>query len=321
MFRDQILNLFPTEVRKLFIPLTDKDFMSLQEIRLRCEKPIGLLYDGEEYGINHQGLCDYNASTVLSTKDLETTIQYMSKYSLYALESDLKQGFMTLEGGHRLGVSGQVVVENGYVKSIIYISSLNLRICHEVVGCSDKIMNFIVDTRKDKIAKTLIVSPPKCGKTTLIRDIARNLSDGWGNFKGCNVGIVDERSEIAGCYKGIPQSNVGLRTDVMDKCPKAEGMRMLIRSMSPRVIIVDEIGRQEDYDAIQDALCAGVSVISSIHANSIEECMSKPILGDLIRMRYFERIIILSDSDGVGTVSWICDTKDVNVNLNRRGSA
>lgn len=320
MFRDQILNLFPSEVRKLFSPLTEDDFMSLQEIRLRCGKPIGLLYDGEEYGICDMGLCRYSDSITLSIQEVETTIQYMSKYSLYALENDLKRGFMTLEGGHRLGVAGQVVVENDIVKSIMYISSLNLRICHEVVGCSNKLMNFIVDPKRDKVAKTLIVSPPKCGKTTLIRDIARNLSDGWGSFEGCNVGIVDERSEIAGCYRGIPQSDVGSRTDVMDKCPKAEGIRMLLRSMAPRVIIVDEIGRQEDYDAIQDALCAGVSVISSIHANDIDECLSKPTLCDLIRGRYFERIIILSNTDGVGTVSWICDTKDVTTNLNRKGS-
>lgn len=319
MFKDQILNLFPIEVRKLFTPLTDKQFTNLQEIRLRCGKPVGLLYDGSEYGINSEGLCSYSESVILSTKDIETTIQYMSKYSLYALESDLKQGFITLEGGHRLGVSGQVVVENGYVKSIVYISSMNLRICHEVKGCSDSVMKFIVDTRCDRIAKTLIVSPPKCGKTTLIRDIARNLSNGFSTFSGCNVGIVDERSEIAACYRGIPQNDVGLRTDVMDKCPKAEGIRMLLRSMAPRVIIVDEIGRQEDYDAIQDALCAGVSIISSVHANSIEECMSKPVLNELISQRYFERIIILSDNDGVGTINWICDTKDVNINLNRKG--
>ncbi|MDP3486426.1 MAG: ATPase, T2SS/T4P/T4SS family, partial [Bacillota bacterium] len=147
---------------------------------------------------------------------------------------------------------------------------------------------------------TLVISPPQAGKTTLLRDIARQLSD-----KGQRVCIVDERSEIAGCYNGCPQLDVGLRTDVMDGCPKAEGMLMALRALSPDVIITDEIGRAEDAAAIEEALNSGVRVIASAHGSTYEEVAARPNLSTLLQRGLFQRVVILSNRRGPGTIEYI----------------
>ena len=189
---------------------------------------------------------------IVTKEELRETMDYISHYSLYAYENELRQGFVTVEGGHRVGVAGKVIMEKERVKNIQYISSLNIRVSHEVLGCADRLIPYIVANKQ--VCHTLIISPPCCGKTTLIRDLIRQISDGNEYVKGCSVGVVDERSELGGCYLGIAQNHLGTRTDVLDCCPKAEGMIMLIRSMSPQVIAVDEIGTVEDIHAIEYAM-------------------------------------------------------------------
>lgn len=166
---------------------------------------------------------------IVTKEELRETMDYISHYSLYAYENELRQGFVTVEGGHRVGVAGKVIMEKERVKNIQYISSLNIRVSHEVLGCADRLIPYIVANKQ--VCHTLIISPPCCGKTTLIRDLIRQISDGNEYVKGCSVGVVDERSELGGCYLGIAQNHLGTRTDVLDCCPKAEGMIMLIRSM------------------------------------------------------------------------------------------
>jgi stage III sporulation protein AA len=165
--------------------------------------------------------------------------------------------------------------------------------------------------KNNKIHHTLIISPPQCGKTTLLRDIIRQLSDGVESlrFSGVNVGLVDERSEIAGAFQGLPQFNIGIRTDVLDACPKAQGMIMLIRAMSPRIVATDEIGKPEDIDALNQALQAGVTVITTVHGNSFEEIEQQHVLNELLSSKFFERLIILSRSKGVGTLEAVYDGK------------
>ena len=155
-----------------------------------------------------------------------------------------------------------------------YISCINIRLAHQIPGCAAKVMPYI--RRKDWVAHTLIISPPRCGKTTLLRDIIRQLSNGSQGFSGLTVGVVDERSELAGCYQGIPQNDLGMRTDVLDGCPKAEGMRMLIRSMSPAVVAVDELGKEEDYKAVETVIHCGCKLIATAHGNSMEDVLSQP---------------------------------------------
>ena len=216
------------------------------------------------------------------------------------IKHELKQGFITIEGGHRVGMAGQVIMEEGKIKNLKYISSFNLRISHEVKNCADKIFPYI--TYNKQMYHTLLISPPRCGKTTLLRDIIRQVSDGNMWVKGCTVGVVDERSELGGCYLGNPQNEMGVRTDILDRCPKAEGMIMLIRSMAPQVIAVDEIGAQEDVHAIEYAMHCGCKMLATAHGYSMEEIQRKPIFEKLVQERRFERYVILSNRYQIGGI-------------------
>lgn len=206
-----------------------------------------------------------------------------------------------------MGVMGKAILENNHVKNLQYISSVNIRMSHEVLGCADRLLPFI--TKNRQVCHTLVISPPRCGKTTLIRDLIRQISDGNTYVKGCTVGVVDERSEIGGCYLGVAQNELGMRTDVLDCCPKAEGMIMLIRSMAPQVIAVDEIGSTEDIHAIEYAMQCGCKMIASVHGLTMDEAHEKPVLGRLIKERRFERYILLGNEKRPGEVKAIYDER------------
>lgn len=290
----QIMNILPNEV-KTVINQENVEFDYLQEIRLRVGYPVILRYRGNEKVL----------LTRITEQDIRETLDYVSNYSLYAYENELKQGFITIEGGHRVGMAGQVLIENGRVKNLKQISSLNVRVSHEIIGCADKLFPYI--THNKQMYHTLLISPPRCGKTTLLRDIIRQISDGNGWVKGSTVGVVDERSELAGCYQGIPQNQMGMRTDVLDGCPKAEGMLMLVRSMSPQVIAVDEIGASEDIQAIKYAMHCGCKMIATVHGESMEEIHKKPLFAQMLREQCFERYVLLCNRKHVGDVAGIYD--------------
>ena len=264
-------------------------FDHIQEIKLRIGKPLIIIYRGKERMWK---------DVIVTKEEIKETLEYISNYSLYAYEHELKQGFITIEGGHRVGMAGQVIMEEGKIKNLKYISSINLRISHEVKNCADKIFPYI--TYNKQMYHTLLISPPRCGKTTLLRDIIRQVSDGNMWVKGCTVGVVDERSELGGCYLGNPQNEMGVRTDILDRCPKAEGMIMLIRSMAPQVIAVDEIGAQEDVHAIEYAMHCGCKMLATAHGYSMEEIQRKPIFEKLVQERRFERYVILSNRYQIG---------------------
>lgn len=294
----QVLGILAKTIRRI-IEEEKFVFEKLQEIRLRLGKPLIVLYGNKEWKLPLKKEAKY----LVSEQDIKETMDYISHYSLYAYDSELRQGFLTVEGGHRVGTAGKVILESGKVKNLQYISSLNIRVTHEVKGCADKIMKYI--TCNQNVCHTLIISPPGCGKTTLIRDIIRQISDGNEYVKGCTVGVVDERSEIGGCYRGVPQNDLGMRTDILDCCPKSEGMLMLLRSMSPDVIAVDEIGTIEDLHSVEYAMQCGCKMIASIHGKDMEEAKQKPILGDMIRCRRFERYIVLNNMVQPGKISAI----------------
>ena len=227
----------------------------------------------------------------------------MSKFSIFAFEEDIKQGFITIQGGHRVGVTGEWVFDDGKVKYLKNISSLNIRICREIVGLGEKFIKHIYSS--DLILNTLIISPPKSGKTTLLRDLTRIISNGDSPLKrGFKVSIIDERSELAACFNGIPQLNVGMRTDVYDNCLKSKGIILSIRSMAPEVIVCDEIGTREDFESILVAYNSGVSVISTIHGSSEEDFYNKLKMNqfNINFDRIFKCILILSNRKGVCTL-------------------
>lgn len=308
--KDELLKIFSIKLRTILSKINlDYDF--LQEIRLRVNAPLLVIYDNKEFFVTSESeLSKGEADAYIITKnEIRETMEYISNYSLYAFEEELKQGFITITGGHRVGIIGKAVLEENKLKSMKHISFINIRLSHQVKGCADKVIPYITGDKGDDCYHTLIISPPRCGKTTLLRDVIRQLSDGNEKRPGITVGVVDERSEIGACYMGIPQNELGIRTDVLDCCPKAKGMLMLIRSMSPRVIAVDEVGSVEDINAIEYVMNCGCKLIATVHGNSIEDIKNKPILGKLVEERLFERYVLLNNHDGVGHLEEIYDEK------------
>jgi len=293
---ETILSYLPKSIEQLIKELPSSLISEMEEIRLRVTRPIEIVTNsGAQY-----------LPYIFQQKDAEQFLQNLSYSSFYTLEEELKRGFITIEGGHRIGLAGKVILENGFVKAIRDIASFNIRVAREKIGIANSIIPFIYE---NGWKHTIIIGPPQTGKTTLLRDLARIISTGdekRGIFPQ-KVGIVDERSEIAGCVGGVPQLTFGPRVDVLDACPKVEGMMMMIRSMSPNVLVVDEIGRKEDSEAIMEAVHAGIRLIMTTHGDSLEDISRRPTLQSIINQRIFERYIELSKTHLPGYIQSIKD--------------
>lgn len=313
MIEKSILEIMPPAIRTLLLRISEDKSGEIQEMRLRAYKPIILMIAGAEYGLTDEGIGKVEKAYYAAPEDVQAVLNFLSGYSLYALEDEVRQGYVTLEGGHRVGLVGKAVVEEKSVKTLKHINGLNIRFSHEVIGCSDKVLPYLIS--REKVYHTLIVSPPKCGKTTLLRDMIRSLSNGFSGYGPYTVGVVDERSEIAGCYMGIAQNDVGIRTDVLDSCPKVEGMRMLLRSMAPDIIAVDEISSKADMEAIEEVLGAGVTILCSTHGKDLEDCMKKPVLNKMLEDGLFEKIVVLSNRKGPCTIEEVHDLRKSQVKV------
>ena len=326
---DNILIKLPESMRDRIMRLPKQALQQLEEIRIRTNTDTLLISGGREYSLRD--------GDEIMAEVLEEILNRLLDYSYYAYEEELSRGYITIEGGHRVGICGRVTLENGQLHLIKDVSSLNIRRSREITGASEKILGAVLSPAKTTaegvpnagipagcggdrspvpsdfsgvcpsaaecgrmvVRNTLIISPPKCGKTTMLRDLARNLSNA-----GFRIGICDERSEIAGCYEGKTSYDLGPRTDVLDGCPKADGILMLIRAMSPDVVMTDEIGKPEDAAAIRSALSAGVKIITTIHGSSFEDA-AKSAVGGLITDHVFETLIFLSAQPVTGTVEKI----------------
>ena len=375
---DNILIKLPESMRDRIEKLPAQTLQQLEEIRIRTNTDTLLISGGREYSLRD--------GDEITAEVLEEILNRLLDYSYYAYEEELSRGYITIEGGHRVGICGRVTLENGQVHLIKDVSSLNIRRSREITGASEKILGAVLSPAKapaesvpnagisvgyegekspatsaisgacssaagcrdekspvtsdffgvcssaagcgdDRspapsdlfgvcssaadygrmvVRNTLIISPPKCGKTTMLRDLARNLSNA-----GFRIGICDERSEIAGCYDGKTSYDLGPRTDVLDGCPKADGILMLIRAMSPDVVMTDEIGKPEDAAAIRSALSAGVKIITTIHGSSFEDA-AKSAVGSLITDHVFETLIFLSAQPVTGTVEKILRMPEVS---------
>ena len=291
MLNINISKYFPDEIASVlneyFTEDEAKKNKEIEEIRIRADKPIILKFSKSEKILKRK----------VMQNEILKIMQYICDNSIYAYQNEICSGYITVRGGHRIGVSGNCVIENGKVVNISYISSINFRIAKQVLECSNKILKFVIDIDNNNVYNTLIVSPPGEGKTTILRDLIRKISNGIEEmkFRGINVGLVDERGEIAALYKGVAQNSIGVRTDVLDNVHKDIGMNMLIRSMTPKVICADEIGRNEDIDAINYAVCSGVKGIFTAHGNSIENLSLNPAIRNLLNTHLIERIVFLSN--------------------------
>ena len=287
--------LFPGRLVKDCAVLGE-EISKIQEIRLRVNRPVTVFIDGMEYYISRDGQvsgCRKNGLR-LEEKDMEDIVNHICHSSIYAYEEDIKRGYITIKGGHRVGISGQVVLSTNHeIRTIKNISFINIRIAHEVIDAGHDFLPYLYEN--NKVHNMLIISPPGFGKTTLLRDIIRNISDGNGFAKGKNCMVIDERSELAGSYNGIPQLDVGERTDVMDSCPKAIGMMMAIRSMAPQVMAVDELGTAEDIKALFSVIRSGCSILATMHGDSIDSLCNKNFLKEVMDEKVFSRYIVIKN--------------------------
>lgn len=269
---------------------------TLEEIRLRLERPLMIKDESGFLYISPQGQsCPPHAAYLVNRDDIERTLQLVTENSWYAWEQEILGGFVTLPGGHRVGIGGQAVYAQGMLKTIRHVSSLNFRQARQVVGAADSIINTVVSKASDNVLSTLIVSPPGCGKTTLLRDLTRQVAN-----RGFQVVVIDERSELASSYRGVPQLDVGAQTDVLDGYSKQVGVYHALRALGPQIVVTDEIGHSEDAWILAELARSGVKVIATCHGSSWEQLKkrswAKACLG------IFELVIVLSRRLGPGTI-------------------
>lgn len=266
-----------------------------EEIRIRLNQPIVLVKNAEFLFMNKGKICTAKDAFKPHKADIQDTLSRMCEYSPYAYNDEIRRGFITLEGGFRVGIAGTAIERDNEISTIKYINSLNIRISKEIIGCADKVMDFVCGS-------TLIISPPGCGKTTILRDIIRQLSN-----QGNNISVIDERCEISGIYLGNVQFDLGMFTDVMSCFSKSIGMNMMLRAMAPRYIAVDEIGSNEDISALRSILNSGVKIIATIHCDTIENILQKVFIKKIVNEKIFDCYIILNNDRQLGNLYRVYD--------------
>ncbi|MBQ3554523.1 MAG: stage III sporulation protein AA [Clostridia bacterium] len=291
----EILLQLPPRFRKI---LEDIDISKVQEIRFRAEKPL-MIYEGREaYFLTEEGKKTILAgqAALVRKNDMEELLSSFCEHSVYAYLNEICDGFLTLGGGHRVGICGRCVLNKGEISNITDISGLNLRIAKEYVGCASEVFARLMNG-EESVPNTVFIAPPQSGKTTFLRDFARLAS------KQFKVTIVDERSEIAAMKDGLAQFSVGLQTDVLDRFPKSKGMICAIRSLSPEVLITDELGSKDDLAAVRSVLNAGCRIVTSMHGD--DPCDFIDEKNELYQL--FDRAVILTRAGGIPKVAKVIE--------------
>lgn len=310
----QVCPVLPGAVRRSIELMAPQQRSRLTEIRLRHGRPVCVGIDGADVFLCHDGSIAPGpmAACAHITADasiMAEAVRLVTGSSVYALERELTQGFVTLPGGHRVGLVGRAVLDGGRVRTQVDFGSLNYRVARSLPGVADAVMPTVLRRGLHDI-RALVLSPPGDGKTTLLRDIARQLASGDGRTRPpMRVGVVDERSEIAACACGVPGHDVGFMCDVIDGCPKGEGIGMLIRSMAPQVIVTDEIGSDNDAAAIADSARCGVGIVASAHASGWVQALARPNLAAAVQAGAFHSCLVLSRQKGVVVCCEALDTE------------
>ncbi len=280
---NRILQFFPQRLRNDW-ERSGVRFEQIQEIRLRVNQPVRILSDR-----------DHRLPMIYGEQEMEEIFRYLCHDSVYAYEEERKQGFIMVEGGHRIGITGELVTAAGGGFIARYIRYMNIRLAHEHKGIAEKMLHYLYRSAKESTPlNTLIISPPGVGKTTLLRDAIRLISNGSNGYKGYNVGVIDERGEIAGAYKGSAMLDCGERTDIITGGDKQQGISILVRTFAPRVIAIDEIGKSADAEAILHAGVSGCSILSTVHGNSIEDIRHKAEMERILQLGLIDRFVVLS---------------------------
>ena len=312
LYREELLQIFPQKLRQRIEESVT--FKNLTEIRLRADLPVLIETTQENYFLKKEEAAEKRRAIakeednwILSPEQLKLIFEKISQYSVFAYTEEIGEGFITLKGGHRAGLCGKYYYRGEEKPQIKHISSINLRVAREVIGCAECIVPKLFEG--NTFCHTLLISPPGCGKTTLLRDMIRKISD-----EGQTVGVVDERSEIGACYQGVAQNDLGIQTDVMDACEKGQGMNMLIRSMAPDVIAVDEIGSKEDVEALFFCAYRGCSILATAHGKNKESLSKNPYMREIINKKMFQRYVILEQRNQPGYITKIMDENGVVLN-------
>ncbi len=284
----QASGLLPIELRQVVLAVPKRDQMVTEEIRLRIGHPISITLP--------QGEMILRGSPIIASRDLYTVLEVATKSSAHTALEQVRQGYVTVRGGHRLGLCGSMISKDGNIHNMRHLMSLNIRIARQISGIGNELLQTVCN--RESIASVLVMAPPGAGKTTLLRDMIRGLSVGICG-RPFRVGVADERGELGAMWEGVPQFDLGPHTDVLEGCSKCDGLLMLLRGMNPQVLAVDEITAPQDIEALQIASGCGVSLLATAHGRTREDLNTRPLYAMLLQKNIFQKLIRIAMIDGV----------------------
>lgn len=285
---DQVAGLLPFGLRQFMLSLPRAERILAEELRLRAGRPVSITLP--------EGEAALPGCPPVTSNDLRTVLEIATHASAHTALERVRHGFVTVRGGHRLGICGTVAVKDGTIHNMQCITSLNIRIARQIPGIANDLLRWI--RKEGSMPSVLVLAPPGAGKTTLLRDLIRGLSDGIGGSP-LRVGVVDERGELAASWDGVMQLDLGSHTDVVDGCGKADGLMMLLRGMNPQVLAMDEISAPGDIDALDKAVGCGVALLATAHGCSVDDMQRRPLYSGLLQRKIFQKVLQIEVDAGI----------------------